>query len=347
MEKGAAGNLGYKTTELAQALNAVLDDIGKQLNNTDEAIRNLIHTDTFLSAMVVAYHIGGESDELMKSLRRLRCDPNKDCYMAGLAKAADGSSRGLAAYVDFFSIINKLPQYKGTQIPDDVWYQLRTTFKELGTEGPEFSKQGVGKAKGAVETFVYINRMLSIGGTLKRVEQKEVVLEIGDIKGVREYDAVFELNGKEIKFEVKAWNPKSIKNFFYLNFKGDAKAPDGEIRQLQLDLVNALKSSLSGGEITNLDNVNIRWIFDGRVGEAGEAGVELAKDEIIEQFIDKLADDEATLMNLIRLMGEQGNALSERLFRTRTSSGSIEENREQFFGVELPRLLDTLIISNR
>lgn len=98
--------------------------------------------------------------------------------------------------------------------------------------------------------------------------------------------------------------------------------------------------------MTNLDNVNIRWVFDGRVGDSvEEVGVQLAKDDIIEGFVDKLADDETTLKNLIKSMGEQGNALSERLFNV--PSDVIDINGAQFFDVELRKLLNTLIIYNR
>lgn len=235
--------------------------------------------------------------------------------------------------------------YKGSQIPDDVWPQLSRVFLELGVDGANYT-QNLNKSKGAIETLVFIERQLKNGASLKAVEQRELALKVGDVEKYRLYDAIMELDGKEIKFEIKAWKPENIQKFLYQSFKGSSKAPDGTIQQLQVDLVNALKSSLSGGKVTNVDNVNIRWVFDGRVGEkAGEGAVELAKDDIIEDFVDNLADDEATLKNLLSSMGDDGAPLQRRLFEERDIQKR-QENRRAFYADELPKLLDKMIISN-
>lgn len=65
---------------------------------------------------------------------------------------------------------------------------------------------------------------------LERVEAKELVLKVGDVERHRYYDAVMMLDGKEIRYEVKAWDPKSIQDFLYLSFKGAKKDQVGKIQ---------------------------------------------------------------------------------------------------------------------
>jgi len=293
MAKAAAQGLTNRPL-IARAINNAIGGIGRNLDELPaDTIRQLLANSKLLRGMAVAYHIGAGSDELVAALRRFKCRPI-DCFMGGLSKTAEGASRGEKAVADVIGLLDELVEYqvKG-KISSDAWFQLSKLIKQMG--------ESEGTAKGATEALAFIRTKLGKGYLIESVEASTEVVVRGRVTE-RIYDVVVKTpapNSKILKCEVKAWRPDVLESKLFLAFRGRIKdLGTGKVLQLPKDLITAIQESFSGGILTDLDNISIRWLFDARLGD--KTYTTLTKDDIVESFAEKLRNSPLLVKHLVQ-----------------------------------------------
>lgn len=307
-----------------------MDGIGKNYADIPFAeLKDIITNDKVLTAMSIAWKLGGETDELMVPLRKIRWRPSNTVDYGVYAGGIGLGKNGPESLEAFFSLIERVAKLTGGgkgKIDDEALDGLKKVIKELGLNGSETVARN--KAKGAAETIALILNKTADGHTIKRIEARSDILLPDGVTRRRYYDVEIEIDGVIVKYEVKAWVPKNIKEYLFKQFKGQ-KVED-ELTQIRTDLVKAMEESLVDGSIKNVDKITHRLLFDARVGDG------VTKQDIIDDFLDKLEAEPTLLESFIKQT--KNEKLINRL--------DMEEEKEKLIG-ELGKLLDKYIEINK
>ncbi|MGD9170090.1 MAG: hypothetical protein PVI97_08525 [Candidatus Thiodiazotropha sp.] len=244
-----------------------------RLNLGPEEIRAILHKAPTIKATLLLYHLGGESNDLLKALRRFPCTPSK-CGMGESMEAFMGNIADIADLID----TGKLTETATTNLKE-VFGQLGQLVKKQGSELE--GQPNLNLSRGAVGVITMLRRLADEGKVIDDFEVSEI---IHDVAGNKFAGRVMDIKTTDgTLYEIKGWKTYDLA---ILRLLGGEDKKGFLSTQMLSDLVKR-----------SLDPSDTRiWRFSDEVLEA-------QKPQIIDAILDKFENDPELLRDFARPLG--------------------------------------------